>query len=367
MKHISTIVFFLLYGCHFCYSQADSLSVQLFAESYASVIPNRPYTKTRPAFFVNDTRANNAGINLALAKLHYSTKRFRTNFGLMAGDYPTANLSNEAKWARNIYEANVGFKLSTEYNMWLDAGILPSHIGVETVIGKDNYTATRSIVADNTPYYETGVRLSSKPNNSWYLAMLALTGWQTISVPANQLGTHWGIQVTHTPTPKWTFNSSSYVGQVFYGRNLTRVYSNLYATYAINERTAVNLGWDIGFQENEADGSKTDTWNDITAIVSYKLKPGKWAMAVRYERFLDYKNLMLKLPVTTYYEFNVNHASFNLDWQPVKNLLFRAEANYMQSPFHLFFKGDELAAKQFSAFFIASYNFQFIRKTAELN
>lgn len=357
----------ILYTAYSQESRKDSLSVQLFAEGYVSAVPNRPTSKTRPAFFYNYTKANSAGINLAIAKVHYSSGRFRTNLGLMAGDYAKVNLAKEEKWARYIYEASAGYKVSTEYNAWIDAGVLPSHIGFESVAGKDNWTATRSIVADNSPYYETGIRFSAKPNERWYLAMLTLTGWQTISVPTNQLGTHWGMQIMYSPSSKWTFNSSSYIGQIYSARNLTRIYSNLFSTWTINEQTAITVGWDIGLQESFSIGGGTNIWNSLFGAVRYRVKPGKWNIAARYERMLDKKNLLFSLPVYNYYEFNVNHASVNLDWLPFKNLLLRAEANYLQSPYPLFYKGDGLVTEQFSAFVIASFNLQFSKKGTVAN
>jgi len=352
----------LLFSFSSVYAQEqdkDSLAFQFFAEGYASSIAHKPVFKTRPAFFYNYTRANAVGINMALARVHYSSKRFRSNLGFMAGDYATANLANEAAWTRNIYEANIGVKLGKDSHVWLDAGVLPSHIGFESAIGKDHWAATRSITADNSPYYETGVRVSYQPTQKWYLALLMLTGWQRITVPANQLGTHWGMQLNYTPNAKLSLNNSSFIGQIFYGRNVTRIYSNTTATIAIGKRTGVKLSWDIGLQENSFDANQTDIWNGFQALLRYQMKPGKWSAAIRYERFIDKQNLLFHLPFDIYHEFNVNHASANLDWLPIKNLLLRAEANYMESPFPLFFKGNKLVKNQFSAFVIASYNLQF--------
>ncbi|MBX9783792.1 MAG: hypothetical protein K2X48_10925 [Chitinophagaceae bacterium] len=68
---ISVIIFFIASSA---FSQRnDSLSLQLYAEIYGSVIPNQPFNNSRPAYHYNYTKANNAGLNPALAKLHYST------------------------------------------------------------------------------------------------------------------------------------------------------------------------------------------------------------------------------------------------------------------------------------------------------
>jgi hypothetical protein len=342
--------------------QKDSFSIQLFTEVYASFIPNQPSNNQRPGFHYNYTKANNIGVNMALAKVHYSANRFRTNFALMAGDYPKANLAAEEKWARNIYEANAGVKLSSKQELWLDAGVLPSHIGFETAIGKDNWAATRSITADNSPYYETGLRLSYQPNSKWNFALLALTGWQRITVPANQKSPAAGTQVIYTHSPKLVFNSSAYAGQVFTGiKNVTRLYHDLYTTITFSKKTGLTLLWDIGLQTNETNVGKNRVWNGLSGLFRYQLKPGKWSSAVRYERFIDNGNVLYSVPVNPNSRFNLHHASVNLDWQPVKNLLLRAEANYQQGTDLLFFKGNQLVSRQFSAFFTCSYNFQYVK------
>jgi len=358
MRIICLII--LVFESIYSYSQQkDSISLQLFADAYVSFVPNKPYTNNRSGFHYNYTKTNTASVNLAMARIHYSTGRFRSNFGLMAGDYTKANLAAEEKWARNIYEANAGYKLSNQKELWFDVGVFPSHIGSETAIGKDNQTATRSITADNSPYYETGARLSYQANSKWNFSILALTGWQRITVPVNQKWPAWGTQITFTPSSNLTINSSTFLGNINRGtENKIRFYSNLYSTIKLNNKASLNLGWDIGVQETDT-YSTNFIWNGLIAAFRYQLKPDKWSIAIRYERFIDKKNLLFTLPEDIYHEFNVHHTSANLDFQPLKNLLLRTEVNFQQSPFPIFRKGTKLASNQFSAFFICSYNFQY--------
>lgn len=48
-----------------------------------------------------------------------------------------ANYVAELGVLKNIYEANVGIKISKTHNLWLDAGIMSFHIGSESAISKD--------------------------------------------------------------------------------------------------------------------------------------------------------------------------------------------------------------------------------------
>jgi hypothetical protein len=254
-------IFSLLYFIDSAEAQSaskDSFAVQLFAEVYASSIPNRPFNNTRPGFFYNYTKANEAGVNLALARMHYTSNRFRTNLGVIAGDYQKANLAGENGIARYIYEFNAGYKLSKKEDIWLDAGVLPSHIGIESPLGISNRTATRSIVADNSPYYETGIRVTYIPNEHWNFALLTLNGWQRISAPLDQLGANWGMQVRYAPSSSVSFNSSSFIGKVESNQKmLTRIYSNLFSTIRMNERSELTLGWDFGMQTSSISSSQT--------------------------------------------------------------------------------------------------------------
>ena len=78
----------------------------------------------------------------------------------MLGNYAQYNLSAETNWAQFIYNANIGIKLSKKNNLWLDAGLMPSHIGAESAISDDCWSLTRSLSAENSPYYETGIKLN---------------------------------------------------------------------------------------------------------------------------------------------------------------------------------------------------------------
>ncbi|MDQ3101829.1 MAG: porin [Bacteroidota bacterium] len=154
-----------------------------YAEIYYSYDMARPLNHERPEFLYNHKRHNEVNANLLLLQGEYERDGVRGAVGLMAGTYAQYNLAHEPLALRNIYEARVGMRLAKRRELWVDAGIFPSHIGFETVIGLENQTLTRSIVAENSPYYEAGVMLSYHPNDRWMLAGLVLNGWQRIQRP----------------------------------------------------------------------------------------------------------------------------------------------------------------------------------------
>jgi hypothetical protein len=160
LKGILLIV--LLLQSIWLFAQNDSLknlTFNAYAELYYSYDFAKPANHEKPDFIYNHKRHNEINANLVLLRSKYSATNLRANLGLMTGNYSRYNLSAEPAWARHLFEANLGIKLSKEQNLWLDAGVLPSHIGFESAISADCWTLTRGIYAENSPYYEQELNL----------------------------------------------------------------------------------------------------------------------------------------------------------------------------------------------------------------
>ena len=141
-----------------------------------------PDNHKRPGFIYSHNKHNEVNLNLGFAKINYATDNIRGNFALMAGTYAEYNLAAEQDLLKNVFEANVGVKILSKHNLWIDAGIMPSHIGFESAIGKDCMTLTRSILADNSPYYEAGVKIGyTSADSKWYVAAMYLKRLATYS------------------------------------------------------------------------------------------------------------------------------------------------------------------------------------------
>src|SRR5579875_705454 len=146
-------------------TKQSPLSFSGYIEPYYSYDFNKPFNNTKPGFIYSYNRHNEFNVNLAYIKTNYTDERVRGNFAIAAGTYMNANYTSEPGVLKNIFEADAGFKLTRKKNLWLDAGIMPSHIGFESAVGKTCWTLTRSILGDNSPYYEAGVRTSYRTPN----------------------------------------------------------------------------------------------------------------------------------------------------------------------------------------------------------
>ena len=210
------LTLFVILNVYYSFSQEENKKPFTFSgylETYYSYDFGNPDNHLRPGFVYSYNKHNEVNLNLGFAKVNYAKDNIRGNFALMAGTYAEYNLAAEQDLMKNIFEANVGVKISSKYNLWVDAGIMPSHIGFESAIGKDCMNLTRSILADNSPYYEAGVKIGyTSSSEKWYLAAMYLNGWQrTQKVDGNQTPA-FGTQVTYKPSGKITLNWSTYFG-----------------------------------------------------------------------------------------------------------------------------------------------------------
>lgn len=299
------------------------LQKRLYVDAYYSYEFNAKNNPQKSSFLFNHNRLNAVNVNLALAVLTYNETSKRAALGLMAGTYATYNLAAEPTWLQHVYEANMGIKLSARKNLWIDAGIMPSHIGFESAISKECATLTRSILAENSPYYEFGVKLSyTATNEKWYAALLMLNGWQRISPIFKNNRPALGTQITYTSLAGFKFNWSSFVGaEKMDSTETSRFFNNFYGIWQLGNRWSMIIGFDYGIQRNKMQSGKTEHWFSPVAIVRYE--KDKFAIALRSEYYND-KNGVIT-PQANAAAVNMLGYSINADRKLGKYVLCRIE------------------------------------------
>ncbi len=318
------------------FAQIDTLKKLTFSgygELYYSYDFSNTQNHEKPNFIYNHKRHNELNANLLLAKANYITEKYRANVGLMAGNYAQYNLSSEPTWAQFIYEANIGIKLSNKKNIWLDAGILPSHIGFESAISADCWTLTRSMVAENSPYYETGLKVSyASKNDKLLLSALFLNGWQKIRKPDYYQYPSFGTQVNHKATNKLTLNYSTFLGtDKPDSLKLLRHYHNFYLQFEPTSKFGIIAGFDAGFEKNTE--NKISNW--YSPVVIFKLKiNNKTAIAIRGEYYTDTDEVMIT--TGTKNGFQTFGLSSNIDFDINDNLKIRIEGKMLNSEDKIF-------------------------------
>jgi len=329
LKTIVLIIF--IFSSTSLFAQDDSLknlTFNAYAELYYSYDFAKPANHEKPDFIYNHKRHNEINANLILLKTNYSATNLRANLGLMAGNYSRYNLSAEPSWARHLYEANIGVKLSKENNFWLDAGILPSHIGFESAISADCWTLTRSIQAENSPYYETGIKLGySTKRGDLNLAFLVLNGWQRIKKLNLIQKPSFGIQVNYKPSEKLLLNYSNFTGtDVQNNFNALRTFHNLYMQYDMSKQLGMIAGFDIG--NDKYNSSDYGIWYSPVAILRYSATE-QIKIAIRGEYYND-KNRII-VATNNLNGLRVSGISGNFDYHISKKLQFRIEGKVYQA------------------------------------
>ena len=333
---------FLAFGFTTIYAQEASKSPLTFSgyiDLYYSYDFGKPDNHTKPGFIYNYNKSNEVNLNLGIAKVNYSKENVRANFALMAGTYAQYNMAAEQNLLKNVYEANVGVKISKEHNLWIDAGVMPSHIGFESAIGKDCMTLTRSMGADNTPYYETGVKIGyTSKSEKWYLAAMYLNGWQRIQkIDGNQTPA-FGTQVTFKPSASLSLNWSTYVGNEQPDINKKwRYFNDFFATFKVTEKTSLIAGFDIGAQQSAKGSSDYDVWYNPSAVIQYK-PTDKIQLAARGEYYQDKKGVMIATGTPN--GFKTYGFSANFDYLVANNIMFRLEARSLNSKDDIFLKSN---------------------------
>ncbi|MDP4197480.1 MAG: porin [Bacteroidota bacterium] len=317
--------------------EQNKFSWTISFETYYLYDFNKPASKQLPGYLYSHSKNNQFSINYALLDVHYIDSSMHVNLGLISGDYSQRNYSVEPETYRHLFEANIGFQIWNR--LWIDAGIMSSHIGLESAITYDNLTLTHSIMAHNSPFYETGIKLSYSTGN-WILAFLILNGWQNINDNNNNKAI--GAQVQWKPSDKLLLNSSSFIGD---GTNLpdslsvTRYFHDFYFTYSLTNEISLAGTYDIGIQQKSQGASDYYTWWGSALVLKYKFN-NNLSVSARGEYFDDKNQVIVK--TATLDGFQVSGLSINLDYLAKGNILLRLEAKHLNSKDNLFQKDKSL-------------------------
>ena len=292
----------------------------------------------RQPFLFNHNRHNEVNLNLGLLRLSVEHPKYRANLALQAGTYAEDNYAAEQDLLRHVFEANAGISLNSSNTLWLDAGILGSHIGFESAVSAENPTLTRSLLAENSPYFLTGAKLSYEPSEEWLIAALITNGWQRIRrVRGNSLPS-FGSQVTYTRASELVLNWSTLIGTDDPdATRRMRYFNNFYGQFFLSPRITLTAGFDVGFQQQQKNSNAYDWWYSPVLITQYRINE-QWATAFRAEHYADESQVIISNLSPA--EFRATGLSVNLDYSPVKNVFCRLEGRWLQSDNRIFQEDD---------------------------
>lgn len=308
-----------------------------FVDGYFAYDFGRPRDIDR-AFTTQAVRHDEFNVNLAFIDATLTGTRVR---GRIAAQFGTAVQSNYAaeprvgnfsgpNVSRYIQEATAGYKVSS--SVWVDAGVFFSPFGSENWISRDNWTYTRSLIADNSPYYEAGVKATWTITPKWSAQLHVINGWQNISETNSSKAV--GARVDFAPRDGLSFAYDLFVGneQPDSLPSRLRTFNEIIVGASITNRLQLRGTLDVGTQRH-ADGNGTGSWNGYAALARYQLSP-RIALAGRVEGYSDPDQFI----VTTGepYGLRATGASLGVDVAPMPKLLWRGEVKWLSAHDPLF-------------------------------
>lgn len=293
MKYFRLAIFWSLL-CLYITSNAqetNGLTFSGYVDLYYAFDFSEPNNNQRQ-YVTQAARHNEFNLNMALLAASYSSDKVRATFAIHTGTYPATNYSAEPNdLARMINAANVGFKLGMK--SWIDVGIMGGHFGYESVLSTDNALVTQALATEYTPYYQTGIQLTTQINKKVAFKAVVLNGWQNI-YETNQSKSV-GIAFDYKISENWSASYGNYFGKdPVSGLNRLRLHHNAYVSYQgqkYNSALVVDYMQEgLNFDLPEETDLLFITW-----IQQYQLTD-PLSIGLRYERVSDPTNVLLSSP-----------------------------------------------------------------------
>jgi hypothetical protein len=276
----------------------------------------RPYT-TQPYY------SDEPALNLGFIDAKVDTQRYYGRLAIQYGSSVVANYAEESReFFRYFQEAYFGVKLSERIT--IDTGIFFSHIGMESWISRDDWNLTRSLIAENSPYYQSGLRMSYRISDSLAAQALLLRGWQNIS---NDEAPALGTQIAWNASERTSLVHNLFVGNI-HGE---RIFNDFIVKQEITDSFGIAAAYDLGVQKRRAED--TAIWQGWSVIPHYKMT-NRLSIAGRVEYYSDPHQVIVTS--LSGERFNATGLSANIDYAITPKLLWRNEYRAMLSTQQIF-------------------------------
>jgi hypothetical protein len=321
------------------YAAKGKVTFKGYVDSYFAYNMNKPAANNIP-YFVSMARHNEFNINLAFIDVKYSSQQLRARVVPGFGTYVNANYANESGTLKNLVEANVGVKLFKEKGIWLDVGVLGSPYTNESALSKDHLAYTRSLAAENVPYYNAGVKATLPVSSKVTAYLFLLNGWQQIMDQNSNKS--FGSQLEFRPNKNLLINWNTYIGTertAIDSMEGVRYFSDAYFIYKKSNLTMTGCVY-YGIQEH---GNKDFDWMQANIIARYQFTP-VLSSTLRLEFFKDPDGVLV-MPITPAPGYNTGGASIGFDVLIETNFLFRTEARQLISSNYIYLDNNQPSQK----------------------
>lgn len=261
-----------------------------FVDTYVAYDAGRPRTLDR-AFTTQAARHAEFNVNLAHVEATLSAPRVRGRLAMQAGTSVQANYAAEPRvgqtsggdLSRLLQEAYVGYEVRK--GLWVDAGTFFSNVGLEAWASRDNATYTRSLVAEFSPYYSSGVRATWQATSSLTVRADLVNGWQNVSESNEDKAV--GARIDYALGPGTTLSWYGLAGNEPGAR--LRLFNGVGLRLQLPHEFQLTAQADVGRQEAADSAGRAgapQSWAGATATLRWGMTP-RTAFVARTEWYAD--------------------------------------------------------------------------------
>jgi hypothetical protein len=221
----------------------------------------------------------------------------------------------------NVVQASAQWQTKLGRGLLLEAGVYPSHIGMESFQTHLNWNYTRSWLGELSPYYQTGLKLAYPFSDRWSAQLHLLNGWQMIG-DVNR-GKSVGGQLAYS-AERFALSLNGIVGpELADNGDDIRALGDVVATWKASKSVSVGLSADAA-REGRPDGNNLG-WQGIGLYARFAPPESRTAFALRTEYYDDEDGAISGIAQT------LKEITATLEHRPVPRLILKLEGRYDKS------------------------------------
>ena len=312
----------------------DGFSVEGMVDLYYGFNFNRPSNQENFSFGGSTGRRHNAfSLNLISLGVAFEPDpvgfRLVLQYGLAAdalrsGEPVSPGAGLEV--LRAIQLASLIIRPPETPGFEIEAGVFPSHVGLESFVSKDNWNYTRGWMGETVPYTQTGVRVHYDFDDRFSGELHVLNGWQTIS--DNNDAKTIGTRVAYD-AEKLALSFNTLIGPERDDDNDNwRLFGDLVMLWTPNAVLSLGASADMAWEAQP--GSASSVWGGGGLLARVALHP-TLAVSVRGEIYHDEDGVITGVAQT------FGEGTLTLEATPWEHLLVKLEGRYDRSSQAVFF------------------------------
>jgi hypothetical protein len=291
-----------------------------------------------PGVGTSAKRHNEATINLAqlTVELPPAPVGFKLSLGFGTGPEvvhaaEVRGIATSSDVWRNVIQASAQWQTKVGRGLLLEAGVYPSHIGMESFQTHLNWNYTRSWLGELSPYYQTGLKVAYPFSERWSGQLHVLNGWQMIG-DVNR-GKSFGAQLAYGGE-RLSVSFNGIVGpELADNDDDLRALGDVVLTWKATKSFSLGLSGDVA-SEGRPEGDDVSWWG-VGLYGRFAPPESRTALALRTEYYDDGDGAISGIPQT------LEEVTVTVEHRPVDRLILKLEGRYDHSSAQAFVS-DEL-------------------------